>query len=72
MKQLLFIISLCIGTALFAGPGLGSLLNGVNDAGTMHSSDGGTGIPVDGGLTLVIGASLLYGAKKIKEITKED
>lgn len=72
MKHFLFIIALCIGTTLYAGPGLGSLLNGVNDAGSMHGSDGSTGIPVDGGLTLVIGASLLYGAKKIKEITKED
>ena len=55
---------------LVAGPGLGSLLDGINDAGTMHGSDGsaaGASIPVDGGLTMIIGASVWYGAKKINE-----
>lgn len=70
MKNIFLIGSIIITTSVFAGPGLGSLLGGIDDAGTMHNSDGstgGTGIPVDGGLTLVVGASVLYGARKIKE-----
>jgi hypothetical protein len=70
MKKSLIIACFLISSSVFAGPGLGSLLNGIDDAGTMHNSDGstgGTGIPVDGGLTLVVGASVLYGARKIKE-----
>ena len=71
MKKLLIISSFILSGSVFAGPGLGTLLsNGIDDAGTTHNSDGSTGgtaIPVDGGLTLVVGASVLYGARKIKE-----
>lgn len=70
MKNTLILFSFIITSSVFAGPGLGSLLGGIDDAGTMHGSDGstgGAGIPVDGGLTLVVGASVLYGARKIKE-----
>lgn len=70
MKKIFIISSFIFTSSVFAGPGLGSLLSGIDDAGTMHGSDGstgGTGIPVDGGLSLVVGASVLYGASKIKE-----
>jgi hypothetical protein len=71
MKKILIISSFILTSSVFAGPGLGSLLSGgVDDAGTTHNSDGstgGAGIPVDGGLSLVVGASVLYGARKIKE-----
>ena len=70
MKKIFIISSFIFTSSVFAGPGLGTLLSGIYDAGTMHGSDGstgGTGIPVDGGLSLVVGASVLYGARKIKE-----
>jgi hypothetical protein len=70
MKKLLIISSFILSSSVFAGPGLGSLLNGVDDKNGSQNADGstgGTGIPVDGGLTLVVGASVLYGARKIKE-----
>jgi hypothetical protein len=70
MKKIFIISSFIFTSSVFAGPGLGTLLSGIDDAGTMHGSDGsagGTGIPVDGGLSLVVGASVLYGARKIKE-----
>jgi hypothetical protein len=69
MKKILIISSFILTSSAFAGPGLGTLLGGIDDAGTMHGSDGsagGTGIPVDGGLTLVVGASLYYGSRKMK------
>ena len=69
MKKLIIISSFIFTSHLIAGPGLGTLLGGIDDAGTMHNSDGstgGTGIPVDGGLTLVVGASLYYGSRKMK------
>jgi hypothetical protein len=69
MKKLIIISSFIFTSSLIAGPGLGTLLGGIDDAGTMHNSDGstgGTGIPVDGGLTLVVGASLYYGSRKMK------
>ncbi len=69
MKKIILISCFIYTSGLFAGPGLGTLLGGIDDAGTMHNSDGstgGTGIPVDGGLTLVIGASLYYGSRKMK------
>ena len=71
LKNILFIgFFLYSHYAMAGGPGLGSLLNGVNDNGTQYNADG-SAIPVDGGLTIVIGASLLYGAKKIKEYQKD-
>jgi hypothetical protein len=69
MKKLIIISSFIFTSSLIAGTGLGTLLGGIDDAGTMHNSDGstgGTGIPVDGGLTLVVGASLYYGSRKMK------
>ena len=71
MKNILLITSLLISTAVFGGPGLGSLLGGIDDAGTMHNSSGGTSIPVDGGLTIVVGASLWYGTKKINQFSNK-
>lgn len=70
MKKLFIISSFIFTSSVFAGPGLGTLLNGVDDQNGSQNSDGstgGAGIPVDGGLTLVVGASVLYGARKIKE-----
>ncbi len=69
MKKIIILSSFILSSSLFAGPGLGNLLNGIDDAGTMHNADGsagGTGIPVDGGLTLIVGASLYYGSRKMK------
>ena len=51
MKKIFIISSFIFTSSVFAGPGLGTLLSGIDDAGTMHGSDGstgGTGIPVDG------------------------
>jgi hypothetical protein len=70
MKKLLIISSFILSSSVFAGAGFKTLLGGIDDAGTMNNSDGstgGTGIPVDGGLSLVVGASVLYGARKIRE-----
>ena len=57
-----------------AGPGLGSLLSGIDDSGSgsnnADGSAGGAGIPVDGGLTFFIGGSILYGARKIRQQRK--
>jgi hypothetical protein len=69
MKKLLIISSFILSSSVFAGAGFKTLLGGIDDAGTMHNSDGstgGAGIPVDGGLTLVVGASLYYGSRKMK------
>lgn len=72
MKKIitLTILVLSFNLAKAAGPGLGSLLNGIDDSGTGgHLPDGST-IPVDGGLTFFIGGSILYGAKKIRQHRK--
>ncbi len=66
---------LSFNIAKAAGPGLGSLLNGIDDSGSgsnnADGSAGGAGIPVDGGLTFFIGGAVLYGAKKIKEVKRK-
>jgi hypothetical protein len=66
---------LSFNIAKAAGPGLGNLLNGIDDSGSgsnnADGSAGGAGIPVDGGLTFFIGGSILYGAKKIREQRKK-
>lgn len=65
----LSILVLSFNIAKAAGPGLGNLLNGIDDSGSgsnnADGSAGGAGIPADGGLTFFIGGSILYGIKKI-------
>jgi hypothetical protein len=41
-----------------------------NDGGTQNTPVGGTGAPIDGGLSILLAMGLAYGAKKIYQVKK--
>jgi hypothetical protein len=65
IKRSLLALLFCSSVMVFAQPGEGSDNGGVDDDGTADTS--GTGAPIDGGLTLLLAAGAIYGAKKVKD-----
>jgi hypothetical protein len=66
LKRSLVALLFCTSVMVFSqGPTEDSDNGGINDDGTLDST--GDGMPIDGGLTLLLAAGALYGAKKVND-----
>ncbi len=72
MKQLIFrvatsVLAMILPVIMFAQDGPPGFGNGVSDVG---GGGGGAGVPIDGGLGLLIAAGVGYGVKKYVDSRK--
>lgn len=64
IKRCIVALFFCSSMIVFGQPGSGSDNGGVDDNG---STDSTPGAPIDCGITLLIAAGALYGAKKVND-----
>ena len=65
LKTVLFVIAIFASNWAFSQVGMGNFMS--NLTGTPGSSGGGSGVPIDGGISAMIAGSVYYGYKQMKK-----